>query len=148
MADPRADVDFDGIGDKTATFKYDGTIIHDVTKQGGAAQVGKAVTMTGNRQVGLAGDGDRIKGRLQVVEKDGHCSVQFAGGCTLPKGDGAVVTNGSRIVGDLGPGGAADKGYIRNAVAGTDLVAGEDSKAAHEVVDASPAANIKVILQG
>ena len=145
MADPRDQVDFEGIGQKTATFKYDGSIVHDVTKTGGAVQVGRAVTMKGNSTVGLAADGERIKGKVIVVEK-GACTVQFSGGTTLPKGDGATVTNGSRIVGALGPGGAA--GYIRNAVVGTAAVDGEDSKADHTVVDASPTADIKVILNG
>lgn len=147
MADPRKAVDFEGIGDKTATFKFDSTIVFDNTQKGGAAVVGKAVTETGNSQVGLAGDGDRITGILRVVEKDGFCSVQFAGGCALPAGSGATVTNGSRIVGALGPGGGADKGYIRNAVSGTALVDGEDAKAAHEILDASVATAVKVMLK-
>lgn len=146
MADPRKDVDFEGVGDNTAPFKYDGSIVFDLTKQGYAAQVGKAVAMKGNRTVGLAVDGDRIKGKLVLVEQDGFCSVQYTGGTTLPKGNGATVTNGSRIVGALDAGGAG--GCIRNAVVGTALVDGEDAKAAHEVLDASPASAIKVMLQG
>lgn len=146
MADPRKDVDFEGVGDNTATFKYDGSIVFDFTKQGGAVQFGKAVSMKGNRTVGLALDGDRIKGKLGIVEQDGHCAVQYTGGTTLPKGNGATVTNGSRIVGALDAAGAG--GCIRNAVVGTALADGEDSKAAHEVLDASPTSAIKVMLQG
>lgn len=139
MADPRKSADFEGIGYRGETFSYDGTIVFDKTKTAGSAQVGLAVTMTGNRQVGLVADAQRIRGRLQSVEGDSFCTVQVLGGCDLPAGTGAALTAGSRIVGALL---VAAKGYIRNAAA----TAAEDLVSAHEIRDPSVTTAVKVML--
>jgi hypothetical protein len=140
MADPRKDADYEGIGYKGETFKYDNTIVFDKTKMGNSAQVGLTVTTTGNKQVGLIEDAQRVAGKLILVEGDGFCTVQTEGGCELPAGDAATVTAGSKIVGALGAAGA--KGYIRNAAA----TAAEDAVAEHEIRDAADTTKVKVML--
>lgn len=103
-----------GAGELNETYAIDGsTIVYDSTAPNGSADVGKAVTLTGNDIVGLATDGSAIVGKLIIVESDGFCSVQVRGNLTLPGGDGATLTRGLAIVGDLGPSSA--KGYIRAA---------------------------------
>ena len=140
MGDPRKTTDNELIGYRGQTFKFDNSIVYDAAQGGGAAQVGLAVTMTGDEQVGLVGDAERVVGKLITVDKDGFCTVQIEGGCTLPAGDGATVTNGNKIVGDLGVGGA--KGYIRNAA----VTAAENATGAHEIQNDAVATAVKVML--
>jgi hypothetical protein len=139
MADPRKTTDYEGIDYIGETFAFDNTIVFDKTKAGGSVSVGLAVTETGNRQVGLVADAQRVLGRLQSVDADGFCTVQTGGGCALPGGTGAALTAGSRIVGALL---VAAKGYIRNAAA----TAAEDLVAAHDIRDASVSTAVKVML--
>lgn len=118
MADPRNQVRFDEIGAERATFIIDNsTIVYDITKAGGSVSVGLAVTLSGNDTVALAADGDRIVGKLILVESDNKATVQTDGYVELPAGNGATVTRGLAIVGALGASSA--KGYIRNAAPGT-----------------------------
>jgi hypothetical protein len=129
MPSGRNQVAYEGIRYDAITKKIDNsTITFDATKANGSAAVGKAVTpVTGTADtVALAADANRITGKLLKVEADGFCTVQDSGFVSLPAGDGATVTPGQPIVGDLGPGGAGDRGYIRNAnsaVAAETLVA-------------------------
>jgi hypothetical protein len=141
MSDPRKIVDNEGIGFRAETFKFDSSIVYDITKKGGSVQAenGLAVTTNGNGQVGLVGDAERVLGKLIGTEQDGFCTVQIEGGCTLPGGTGAALTAGSRIVGALL---AGAKGYIRNAAA-TDA---EEAVSAHEIFDASVSTAVKVNL--
>lgn len=112
MADPRLKVGFEEIGAVFASFKIDGdTIAYDATKGGGSASVGLAVTLSADDTIALCADGDMVLGKLVQVEADGVATVQIAGGMTLPAGEGANVTVGKRIVGDLGAANA--KGYIQ-----------------------------------
>lgn len=113
MADPRDTVDFEGIGGRYVTYSHDNTIVYDADEAGGAAQVGLAVTQTGaaDNQVSLVGDGEKVLGKLVLVESDGFCTVQTDGYTTLPGGSGATLTIGSAIVGDLGA--ASAEGYIQ-----------------------------------
>lgn len=112
MADPRKTVSFTRIGACDATYKIDNsTITYDVTKAGGSAQVGLAVTLSADDTVALTADADAVLGKLIKVEADGYCTVQEAGHLDLPAGNGASVTRGKSIVGALGASSA--KGYIR-----------------------------------
>lgn len=139
MSDPRKTTDYEGIDYRGESFAYDSSIVYDITKAGGSVQVGLAVTMTGNRQVGLVGDAEAVTGKLIGVEQDGFCTVQTEGGCTLPGGTAAALTAGSKIVGALL---VAAKGYIRNAAAS----AAEDAVSDHEIRDASVSTAVKVML--
>ena len=105
MPDPRAAVSYEGISPVIVTVKHDNTIVFDRTKAGNSAQVGLAVTLTGQTDdtVTLVGNAERVFGKLLNVGPDGFCAVQIAGGMTLPGGDTATLTVGTRIMGDLGP---------------------------------------------
>lgn len=112
MADPRV-LDFTGIdNDDVATFKIDdSTITFDAAQVNGSAAVGKAVTLSADKTVALAADGEAVIGKLLKVEPDKLASVQYAGYMTLPAGTGASLTLGKKIVGALNASSA--KGYIR-----------------------------------
>ena len=111
MADPRADVRFDGIGAVYATFKIDNsTITYSATETNGSAQVGLAVALSAAETVELVGDGEEVIGKLIAVDADNFATVQIAGAMTLPGGTSASLTLGKKIVGDLL---VAAEGYIR-----------------------------------
>lgn len=139
----REQVSHDGIGARYETYNYDATVVFDATKAGNSAQTGKSLTLVSAGTVGLAGDGKHIEGKLILVESDGCCNVQTGGKTDLPGGDGATLTVGSKIVGALGPGGAADKGYIRSVAAAT---LAEVAVADGEIIDASTATAVVVEL--
>lgn len=112
MADPRNAVSFDGIGERRETYLIDdSTITYSATEENGSAQVGLAVTLSGNGTVALVADAQAVLGKLIKVEADDKAVVQTAGYMTLPAGSGASTTRGKKIVGDLGASSA--KGYIR-----------------------------------
>lgn len=111
MSDPRADVAFEQIGELRATYEIDdSTITYDADEANGSAQVGLAVTLSDNKTIALAADGEAIEGKLLKVESDGFAVVQVGGYMTLPAGTSASLTNGKKIVGDLL---VSAKGYIR-----------------------------------
>lgn len=128
----REDTSLEGIGYEGVTLKADnsGDIVYDATQPYGSAAVGRAVMMSGNRQIRLVGDGQAIYGKLLKVEPDGMCTVQDDGKCHLPAGAGAVITVDSKVVGDLGAGGA--RGFIRNVDA---AVLAEVAAARHIIMD-------------
>lgn len=141
MANPRAVVDFEGIGVRRETYIIDNsTITFDSTEDNGSAQVGLAVQMSGQSTVALTVDASEVLGRLERVHADGMCVVQTHGGCSLPAGDGATVTAGLKIVGALGA--ASAPGYIRNAAA----TAGEAAVARHTILDSTTTTAVKVML--
>ena len=118
MANPRDQVKFDGIGGEYATYEIDdSTITYSSSETRGSAAVDKAVTLSGNATVALAGDGEDVIGKLIKVEADGKANVQVGGYMKLPGGEGATLTLGAGIVGDLGP--LSAKGYIRAAASAT-----------------------------
>lgn len=99
-------------------YKHDNTIVFDdEADEGNSDQVGLAVTLGDDDTVSLAGDGEFVLGKLLLVESDGHCSVQIGGYMKLPRGTGASVTRGKKIVGDLGP--TSAEGYVREVATGT-----------------------------
>jgi hypothetical protein len=117
MADPRLAVDFEGLHLHTATFEIDGTsITYSASERNGSAAVGKAVTLTADDTISLAGNNEVVLGKLLVVHSDGFATVQWRGGMSLPAGEGATVTVGTPIVGDLGADSA--EGYIQTAASG------------------------------
>lgn len=140
MADPRNAVN--NIAKYRAqTFAHDATIVYDATAAGGSAQVGLAVTQEGSQTVSLVGDGEEVEGKLIKVESDGFCVVQIEGEMTLPGGEGATLTEGASIVGDLGASSA--EGYIRAVATGT---AAELGRTRGTIVDSSTATAVVVRL--
>lgn len=133
MADPRKVVEHEGIDAEYATFKHDATIVYDATKAGGSASVDLAVTLTGANIVGLTTDASAIEGKLILVEADGYCNVMTRGFTRLPAGDGATVTNGTKLVGALGADSA--KGYVRNVNTAVAAELGKMDATAHDVTD-------------
>ena len=118
MADPRADVTFDGINAEYVTVAIDNsTITYSATATNGSAQVGLAVALSGNATIELVGDGEEVFGKLISVEKDNFAVVQTGGWMALPGGSGATLTVGKKIVGDLGA--ASAEGYIREVATAT-----------------------------
>jgi hypothetical protein len=155
MADPRLFVGFEGIGAENISVPADdfgtgtATIVYDATKPAGSAQVGLAVTMsTAASEIDLAADGDVVLGKLIRVEHDGWCTVQIAGGVTLPGGNGATLTQGLRVVGALGAAGAL--GFVRSAApaggAYSQAAAGDNAKGRGMILDPSDATKVKIWL--
>lgn len=142
MADPRAAVSYEGIGYEAETFEHDNTIVYDSTQENGSEQVGLAVTLEGSQTVSLVGDGENVLGRLVKVEQDGFCVVQTGGFMELPGGSGASLTEGKKIVGDLGA--ASAEGYIREVNTAT---AAELGVARGQIVDSSDATAVVVRLE-
>ena len=140
MADPRADVKYDGIGAQFVTYKHDDTIVFAATAVNGSAQVGLAVSLEDDEIVTLAGDGEAIEGKLIQVEPDGYCVVQVAGYMTLPGGTSADLTNGKKIVGDLL---VSAEGYIREVATAT---AAELGVARGRIIDNSTTTAVVVCL--
>lgn len=138
----RTNVSNVGVGGVYRTYKIDNsTITHDATKANGSAQVGLAVTFSAANTVALAADGDAVIGKLIQVEADDKATVQTDGTMTLPGGDSATLTLGTKIVGDLGASSA--KGYIRSAASGTaaELLVGRG-----RIEDAGTATAVEVTL--
>lgn len=130
MALTRNDVTFDEIGGLEITYKSN--LDFDRTVANGHAQAGKApVKLIGPRTVALAGDGERVHGKLLRVEPDGKAMVKVRGYCTLA-GSGTLVEGGAI----LGAGGNKVK-----AAATTDGYKGKG-----EIVDASDATAVWVFL--
>jgi hypothetical protein len=132
MANPRNTVKFDGINYNAQTFFTDSSISFDRDEPNGSAQVGLAVKMTGAKTVGLTTDGSGVVGVIQSVESDDKASIHVGQYVEFPGGDGATLTLGSKIVGDLGP--ASAPGYIRVVATGTPAELGV---AKGEIVDAA-----------
>jgi hypothetical protein len=114
MASGRNQVDYTDIDRMDITMKIDAvSIVFDQTKAMGAADtmIGKAVSLSANDTVQLIGDAEGLFGKLIQVFADGFCRVQVRGYADLPGGDGATLTRGKAVVGDLGASSA--EGYIR-----------------------------------
>jgi len=142
MADPRKTVDHSEIDPLYVTFAIDDvTITYDATKVGGSTQVGLAVNLSASDTIQLVGDGEAILGALVLVEPDGMGTVQVGGVATFKGGDGATLTPGSKIVGDLGA--AAAEGYIRSVAAAT---LAEVAVARGMILDPSVTTAVQVLL--
>ncbi|MCL4806149.1 MAG: hypothetical protein KJ046_17785, partial [Anaerolineae bacterium] len=89
----RTNVSNIGVGGEYRTYKIDNsTITYDRTKTNGSAQVGLAVTFSGDETVALTADGDAVVGKLIKVEADNKATVQTDGTMTFGKGDAATTT--------------------------------------------------------
>jgi len=118
MADPRLTLDFQGQNEDFLTFKIDNsTITYLATADAGSSQVGLAVAFSADQTVKLTEDGEAVVGKLIHVTADNYATVQAGGAMKLPKGSGATLTRGKKIVGALGA--ASAKGYIREVATGT-----------------------------
>lgn len=138
----RENVNNIGVDAVYRSYKTDNsTILFDRTKSNGSAQIGLAVTLSAANTVALAADGDEVIGKLIKVEADNKATVQTDGTMELPGGDGATLTLGAKIVGDLGA--AAAKGYIRAVNTAT---AAELGLARGRIEDAGTAAAVVVTL--
>lgn len=150
MADPRLDVSQVDVGAVYASFKIDdSSITYSASETGGSSSVGLAVNLSNDNTIQTVGDGEPVLGKLIKVEADDIATVQIGGGCTLPGGDGATLTHGKRIVGDLGSGAA--EGYIREVADPTTLnptVAQmqEMLAARHTIIDAGTTTAVEVYL--
>jgi hypothetical protein len=145
MANPRRITGpLDGIGFRAATFLIDGsTITWSATDALGSAVAGRAVGLVAGTQntVELVAAGQDILGRLDHVESDGACAVQFEGECKLPQGNGVTVVRGDKIVGALGA--ASARGFIGpgDGTSGATALAGR-----HTVLDVAVTTAISVML--
>lgn len=118
MTDPRADTQYDDIGYLAATYAIDdSTITYSATSDNGSAVIGRAVNLSTDDTVQLAGDGEDVLGKLIKVESDNYAVVQIRGFCTLPGGTGAALTLGEKIVGAASA--VPADGYIRVVATGT-----------------------------
>lgn len=142
MSNPRDTVEFDGQGGVYMTFIIDNsTITYSATTAYGSAQVGKAVALSAANTIELVGDGEEVVGRLDSVDANLKARVQIAGAMKLPGGDGASLTLGKKIVGDLGASSA--EGYIREVATGT---AAELGVARGMILDAGTTTAVEVYL--
>ena len=138
----RTNVSNIGVGGEYRTYKIDNsTITYDRTKTNGSAQVGLAVTFSGDETVALTADGDAVVGKLIKVEADNKATVQTDGTMTFGKGDAATTTRGTKIVGARGA--ASAKGYIRSV---NTAVAAELGKARGRIENVATATAIVVSL--
>ena len=131
MADPRKTIRHDNIKVTEVAYKNDSSIVFDDTKQGGSASVGLAVTLSADKTVGLAGDGEVVIGRLERVYDDGICSVRIGGHMTFKGGTSATLTRGGGIVGALR---SSAKGYVKVASGGRGYVQANTDTDAVEVM--------------
>lgn len=118
MTNPRLAVDFAGILTKRLTFKIDNsTITYDVTQPSGSAQVGLAVTLESDAEIGLADDGEAVVGLLETVYLDGAAVVAVVGAVLLPVGTGDSVVPGGKIVGAQNA--TSELGYVQGVHSAT-----------------------------
>lgn len=146
MADPRITPGYNGARRDGMPFIIDdSTITFDATKAGGSAQVGLAVTLSANGTIALAVDASPILGKLESVEWDKRATVIEGPGAyvTLPGGNAATLTPGTKIVGALGA--ASAKGYIRSASA-SEATAVEAQLARHTIIDSGTTTAVVVRL--
>lgn len=142
MADLRIVFDINGLPPiVSTTMAFGNTITFDSTQSGDSAAVGLAVTGSGDGQCDLVADAQSVIGQLKHVQKNGQCTVQLMGGVKLPGGNGATLTDGTKIVGALGA--ASAKGFIRSVAAAT---LAEVAVARHLILSAADPTNVQVFL--
>jgi hypothetical protein len=143
MANPRNDVRFLNVRTKRETYKHDDTIVFNDDLPGNSAQVGRAVTMVGEavKTVSLVAAGERVAGRLELVEGDGNCVVTVTGNVELPAGTGALLVQGLPIMGALL--GAAE-GYIDTVPAVATAASAQNGRG--QLIDGSTTTKCVVLL--
>jgi len=90
----RGGVDFEGIGAEYVTVQAHGSVSSVALVSGATAVEGKAVTVTGNGQMGYGTAGAPLKGVIQKYEGDGYMTVQVKGFKTAPGVSGALPAAG------------------------------------------------------
>lgn len=106
-------ISFHGIGAHYTTLKLSSTTKAIAAASGAAAIEGKAITLTGNEEVGFGNDGDAFFGVIEKYEDDGHVNVQDAGYYEdLPAVSGSVPTFGTRTLVVDGAGAVKSSGDI------------------------------------
>jgi hypothetical protein len=97
--------DFEGVGAKYVTVQAAGSVSAVALVSGAAFVAGKAVTVTGNGQMGFGSAGDPLKGIIEKYENDGYMTVQYAGlktapgiSASLPAANDFVCVNGAGSV--------------------------------------------------
>lgn len=75
----RGGLSFEGAGAKYATVQAAGSVSAVALVSGAAYVEGKAVTATGNGQMGFGSAGDPLKGIIDRYESDHNMTVQYAG---------------------------------------------------------------------
>jgi hypothetical protein len=94
----RGGLDWEGIAAVYVTFKAATALASVVTASGVAAVEGKAVTITGNGEVGFGSDGNKLLGLVDKYESDGYLTVQTGGYATFPGVSGSLPTAGDFVV--------------------------------------------------
>ena len=94
----RGGLDWEGIGARYVTYKANAALVSTVAASGVATVEGKAVTITGNGEVGFGSAGNPLLGRLDKYESDGYVTVQDAGYAELPGVSGSLPTAGNYVV--------------------------------------------------
>lgn len=114
-ADARNAISLVGIRPLRVTLNIDNsTITPSSTAAGGSTVINRAVTLSADNTVALAGAGEKVIGKLISVNPDSadlRATVQVGGFMTLPKGDNYGGSPGLRIVGDVV---SAAKGYVKH----------------------------------
>lgn len=90
----RGGVDFEGIGAEYVTVQAHGSVSSIALVSGATAVEGKAVTVTGNGQMGYGTAGAPLRGIIQKYEADGYMTVQVKGYKTAPGISGALPSAG------------------------------------------------------
>jgi hypothetical protein len=104
---------FHGIGSHYTTFKLSASTAAVVAVSGASAIEGKAITLTGNEEVGFGSDGNEFFGVLNKYEGDGYVGVQDAGYFEdLPAVSGSVPTFGTRTLVVDGAGAVKSSGSV------------------------------------
>lgn len=94
----RGGLDWEGIAAVIATFKANSALVSTFNASGFEAVEGKAVTITGNGEVGFGTDGGMLLGRVDKYERDGYVGVQVGGFMELPGVSGSLPTAGAALV--------------------------------------------------
>jgi hypothetical protein len=94
----RGGLDWEGIGARYVTYKANAALVSTVAASGVAAVEGKAVTITGNGEVGFGSAGQPLLGKVDKYESDGYVTVQDAGYAELPGVSGSLPTAGNYVV--------------------------------------------------
>lgn len=72
-------IEFEGIGALRVTVKAADSVRAVALASGAAAVEGKAVTVTGNGEMGFGSAGDPLRGIIEKYEDDGYMTVQVKG---------------------------------------------------------------------
>jgi hypothetical protein len=107
-------IEFEGIGALRATFKAHGSVSAVALASGAAAVEGKAVTVTGNGEMGFGTAGDPLRGIIETYEDDGYMTVQVKGfkegvpgiSGALPAANDFLCVNGAGAVSKVASGNA------------------------------------------